>query len=230
MMNMWKYLLLLLPFSLYCSETVYCIHGFMRKPSSMHRMRKTLEENGYTVAYFGYPSREKTIQEHTDDLIKQLKQTAEEKPNEPIHFVTHSLGGIIIRCAHNHPECPLEAKQGRAVLLSPPNQGSAFGRFLGKVGAMRKLLGKKAGRQILFSPHFDYIGEFPEKKEVLVISGTCGFNPVLREKNDGKVSVSESCLSTPHHHITHFSGHSWMMYSTTIAEKAAEFLQTGRHS
>lgn len=217
-------LLILLQISLFSSETVYCIHGFMRKPSSMKKMAKSFEKRDYAVVNWGYPSRQKTVEEHTDALVKDLQVTAQTHPGEPIHFVTHSLGGIILRAAHNHPDCPDEAKKGRAVLLAPPNQGARFGKFLGKMGLFRKILGDKAGSQILLNKNFSNVGEFPEEKEVLVISGTCGFNPIVREKNDGKVGVKESCLNTPHKHMTHLSGHSWIMYSSTIVQNAIFFI------
>lgn len=211
-------------FSLSAQETVYCLHGFMRSPSCMKKMAKSFEQDGYDTACWGYPSKQKYIQEFAQDLVQDLKKTAEKHPGEPIHFVTHSLGGIIVRAAHNHPECPEEAKMGRAVLLVPPNQGSRFGQFLGKSKPLRKFLGDRAGKQLLFCDNFDFIGEFPKEKEVLVISGTFGWNPIPGEKNDGKVGVKESCLNTPHKHMTHFSGHSWIMYSDTVINCSKFFI------
>ena len=193
----------------------------------MKKMARSFEKEGYQAIRWGYPSKGKFIHEHTEDLVQDLKKTAEKHPGEPIHFVTHSLGGIIVRAVHNHPECPDEAKMGRAVLLVPPNQGSSFGRFLGKSKPMRKLLGDRAGKQLMFCDNFDFIGQFPEEKQVLVISGTCGWNPIPGEKNDGKVGVKESCLKTPHKHMTHFSGHSWIMYSDTVISCSKRFISFG---
>ncbi|NGX37093.1 MAG: hypothetical protein K1000chlam2_00243 [Chlamydiae bacterium] len=222
----WKSLIFILFFqcAVFSSETVFCLHGFMRKPASMKKIATAFKSDGYAVENWGYPSRDKTIQEHAQALVKDLNKIAKKNPGEPIHFVTHSLGGIIVRCALNHPDCPEEAKIGKAVLLAPPNQGAEFGRFLGHVAPARKALGVKAGRQILYSENFDYVGQFPETKEVLVISGTFGWNPLAKGKNDGKVGVEESCLSTPHKHMTHFSGHSWIMYSDTVIYNAVRFV------
>ncbi|MDN3506405.1 MAG: hypothetical protein P0S96_04170 [Simkaniaceae bacterium] len=196
----------------------------MRSPSCMTKMASAFDKEGYETVRWGYPSKQKYIHELADDLVQDLKKTAKERPGEPIHFVTHSLGGIIVRAAHNHPECPEEAKTGRAVLLVPPNQGSSFGRFLGKIKPMRKFLGDRAGQQLLNCQNFDFIGEFPKEKEVLVISGTYGWNPIPRERNDGKVGVKESCLNTPHKHMTHRSGHSWIMYSDTVINCSKLFI------
>jgi len=63
-----------------------------------------------------------------------------------------------------------------------------------------------------------------ESKEVLVIAGTYGFNPIVGQKNDGKLSVAETCLPTSHKHLTHFAGHSWIMYSDTVIHAAHTFI------
>ncbi len=190
----------------------------------MNNIAKAFSKADYETYSWGYPSRKCTIEEHADHLVAALNTTAKKHPDESIHFVTHSLGGIILRCALNHPNCPEEAKKGRAVLLSPPNKGSSFGRFLNKIGPIRTLVGPKAGKQILTQKNFDHLGSFPEKMYVLIISGTFGWNPLIGEKNDGKVGISESCLSTAHQHITTFSGHSWIMFSSPVIYDALKFI------
>ena len=127
-----------------------------------------------------YPSSSQTIEEHSQLLVAELQKCAQHHKGEPIHFVTHSLGGIILRAALNHPDCPEEAKIGRAVLLAPPNQGSSFARFLNRFKLMKKILGQKSGKQLLTANTFDYLGQFPEKLDVLIISGTFGYNPIIK--------------------------------------------------
>lgn len=207
-------------------ETVYCIHGFMRDAKSMNKIEKAFVDLGYNVRNWGYPSRDKIIEDHMKDLLIDLQKTAQENPGDQIHFVTHSLGGIIARGVHNLQGCPDEVKMGRAILLSPPNQGSRFAHFLAKFKFMRKLVGRNAGHQLIYYKNFDYLGQFPKEKRVLVISGTCGWNFIIGEKNDGKVGVSETRLATPHEHKTRFLGHSWMMYSSRAIRDATEFIKT----
>ncbi|NGX39373.1 MAG: hypothetical protein KR126chlam1_00699 [Chlamydiae bacterium] len=205
-------------------ESVYCLHGFMRRAASMKHMAKPFQKHGYETHLWDYPSREQTIEEHAEALVHELKKTAKRNPGKSMHFVTHSLGGIILRAAVNHPDCPEEAKNGRAVLLSPPNQGSSFGHFLNKIGPIRKYLGTKTGKQLLTTHNFDHLGQFPESMEVLVISGTFGWNPTTEGKNDGKIAVAESCLVTPHKHITVFAGHSWIMTSRSVIDTTLGFI------
>ncbi len=192
----------------------------------MQPMAYAFQREGYEAHSWGYPSRDKTIQEHAGSLVQELQVTAERNPNEPIHFVTHSLGGIIVRAALNHPDCPKEAKIGRAVLLGPPNQGSRFGGTMNNFKPVQKLFGKKAGRELLQGETFDYIGQFPNSMEVLVIAGTFGWNPFVGELNDGLVGVKESRLKTPHQQMIVFSGHAWIMYSDTIINYAVKFISS----
>ena len=62
--------------------------------------------------------------------------------------------------------------------------------------------------------------------EVLVISGTFGWNPFVGELNDGLVGVKESRLKTPHQQMIVFSGHAWIMYSDTIINYAVNFISS----
>ncbi len=89
---------------------------------------------------------------------------------------------------------------------------------------MSNILGKNAGKELLTEQTFDHLGEFPAEKNVLVISGTYGWNPLVQGTNDGKVSVFECCLNTPHEHRTHFAGHSWIMKSDTVIQYSVDFI------
>lgn len=216
--------LLVLPLHLFSQETVYCIHGFMRTSVSMKKMASAFSKKGYKVCNWGYPSREKTIEGHAEALLADLKKTAKENPGEPIHFVTHSMGGLIVRAVHNLPDCPKEVQAGKAVLLSPPNQGTKLGRALNHSHFIRTIFGHAAGKELLTSPNFDSLGQFPRDKKVLIISGTLGWNPLIGERSDGKVGVTESCLPTPHLHKLHHFNHTWIMYSNRVIHDSLDFI------
>lgn len=206
------------------AESVYCIHGFMRSSASMEPMAKAFRREGYEAHAWGYPSREMTLDQHAQTLVIELQKTAEQHPGEPIHFVTHSFGGIIVRAALNQPGCPDEAKKGRAVLLSPPNRGSHLAHTVNHLKPVRKIFGENAGKQLLESENFEAIGQFPQTMEILVISGTFGWNPLIKGLNDGVVAVKEAKLDTPHQQKTAFAGHAWIMYSDTIINYAIQFI------
>lgn len=210
------------------SGTVVLVHGFMRSKMNMSALEYSLKKDGWKVINWAYPSRKKLIEEHAEDLITQLKEIIQHNPNKPISFVTHSMGGLVVRCALNQPDCPIEAKIGRAVLIAPPNRGSIFARSLQKYKLIGWVVGEKSGQQLMTTSldGFDHIGSFPMEMPVMIIAGTAGLNPAIPEVNDGKVAVSETYLKTPHHHATCYAGHSWICYTPSVIQKTKTFLSS----
>jgi len=207
-------------------QSVVCLHGFFRSYKCLIPMSNTLRGEGLDVYLWDYQSRKKTIEQHAEDLVLLLNKIAAEKPGVPIHFVTHSLGGVIVRVAVSHPDCPEEAKCGKAVLLAPPNQGSCFARKFHNIKPVRWVFGKRSGAQLL-----DYscqemldIGKFPETVNVVVIAGAQGNRLLWKQPNDGKLSVNETLLDTPHTHITRYMSHRWIMSSRWTIHFTREFL------
>jgi hypothetical protein len=181
-------------------------------------LANSLQDEGLKVYLWGYPGRKKTIEEHADQLIKILQSIASENPGKPIHFVTHSMGGIIVRAAVNHPHCPPEAKIGKGILLAPPNRGAIMARQFQRCPIARGIFGSKSGAQLLtYSAHeMADLGEFPPSMKMMVVAGAKGSRYtkfLAREPNDGKVTVEETRLNSPHiHKILHVSHH-WIMTS-----------------
>jgi triacylglycerol esterase/lipase EstA (alpha/beta hydrolase family) len=213
-------------------KILLCIHGFMRSKSNMSLIRTSFEKKGWLVYVWSYPSRLKTIEEHGEDLLHVIEFLSKKHPAQPLCFVTHSMGGLILRKAVSHEQCPEEAKIGKAVLIAPPNQGSAYARFLNQFRFVQEVMGSYAGRQLLTTEKggFENLGQFPSSMKILVIAGICGFNPVFNERNDGKVSVGETRLSTPHEFKTVLAGHSWICHTPRTVELAKEFLEEDHES
>ena len=224
-MKKWLIIVLFTSTLFSAQETVYCIHGFMRTGKSMNVAAKALEEKGFRAKVFDYPSRERSIEEHGAVLAHHLKKTAVRNPAQPIHFYAHSMGGLVLRSALNHPDCPPEATYGKAVLLSTPSQGSQLAQTLHTFPPMRNLFGDKAGRELMREPNFEHLGPFPPTLSVLVIAGTSGFNPLLDGPNDGKVTIQETKLLTPHKHLTLPLYHSTMMHSPKAIKQALMFFK-----
>lgn len=193
----------------------------------MSKIEKAFKKNGWDASSWDYSSRDKTISEHGADLAKALAKKANEHPNEPISFVTHSMGGLVLRAALNHPDCPPEAKQGRAVLLSPPNKGALLGRKLSSLKLVQKVAGPRAGSELLTTENggFDHLGEFPLSMEVLIIGGSLLSHPILPEMSDGTVMVSEMALSTPYLLQTVDVLHSFMPSSGCVIRRTLRFLK-----
>ncbi|HSX03538.1 MAG TPA: alpha/beta hydrolase [Rhabdochlamydiaceae bacterium] len=206
-------------------DSVICIHGLFAGPWTMQYIAKHFEKDGYQVKNWGYPSLDRKIEEHAENLVRELKKIALEKPGRPMQFIAHSLGCLVLRSAVNHPECPGEAKMGKVVLLAPPNQGSSWARLLEQSTIVKKVLKEEAGKQVLTENDFKHLGEFPPSLQVLVIAGNWGINPFIQGENDGTIAVNETYLDTPHDHIVISTGHKTILMSHKALILMREFLK-----
>jgi hypothetical protein len=206
-------------------EPVVCIHGFLGAPWTMQCYAGAFEKEGVPVTNWGYPSRDKTIAAHAEDLVKELQIIASELPAHPIHFVTHSMGGLVLRAALNHPLCPEEAKVGKAVLLAPPNQGACWGRFLERFSFVKRIAKEEAGRELMTEEDFEHLGQFPASIRVLVIAGDLSLNPLIPVPNDGTVTVEETYLTTPHEHAVVHAGHKGILINNEALSLTKAFIE-----
>src|SRR5690606_10439249 len=104
-------------------------------------LEQAISKEGYEVVNLDYPSTTYPIEKLSAPTIeKALKQCNE---YEKVHFVTHSLGGIILR--HYLSVNEIEG-MGRAVMLGPPNKGSEVVDNLATVPGF-KMINGPAGLQ-----------------------------------------------------------------------------------
>lgn len=208
-------------------ESVVCLHGFMGAPWNMRFIEKKLKKDGWDAVNWGYHSRDCFIEEHGEQLALYLADLANQKPGQPIHFVAHSMGCLVLLAALNHPYCPSEAKMGKIVLIAPPFKGSYWGRWLSQFSLAKRLARDYSGQELMTQTAFDYLGNYPDSlQEVLVIAGNFGFNPILQGANDGTLIVSETVLSIPHEHQVIRRGHKTIIFSKKTYSLIKSFLNT----
>ena len=208
------------------ADCVIFLHGLARTPASMDKAAAAFEESGYEVANVGYPSRKFPIEELAPLAIGA---GLEECPaNSVIHFVTHSLGGILIRYYLEQQDIP---NLGRVLMLAPPNQGSevvdGIGRFPGY-----KAINGPAGLQLGTNEDSIPLALGPVDYEVGVIAGTRTINLFLSQylsnPDDGKVSVENTKVEGMADFITVPSSHPFIMKSPVVIEQAITFIRTGQ--
>lgn len=208
------------------ADCVIMLHGLARTPASMEKAAAAFEESGYEVANVGYPSRKFPIEELAPLAIEA---GLEECPsNSVIHFVTHSLGGILVRYYLEQKDI---SNLGRVLMLAPPNQGSEVVDGIGRIPGYKAFNGP-AGLQLGTNENSVPLALGPVSYEVGIIAGTRTINLLLSQylanPDDGKVSVENTKVEGMADFITVPSSHPFIMKSPLVIEQAISFIRTGQ--
>lgn len=210
------------------SECVVLLHGLIRSSTSMNKMQRELDEAGFVTANIDYPSRDYTVEELADMAVPEgLAECRSHDDVERIHFVTHSLGGILVRQYLSNSDIP---ELGRVVMLGPPNQGSIAADDMGDVPGFEWLNGP-AGRQLGKGDDSVPLKLGPADFEVGIIAGNRTIDPitsaVLENPDDGRVSVEDTKLEGMADFVVVEHSHAFMMRMREPIELTISFLQTG---
>jgi len=209
-------------------DCVVLLHGLMRSSTSMNVMQRELEAEGYITANIDYPSREHEVEELAGIAIeKGLAACRANEATGRIHFVTHSLGGILVRQYLSANEIP---ELGRVVMMGPPNQGSAAVDELEDVPGFDWLNGP-AGRQLGKGEDSVPLALGPAQFELGVIAGNRTIDPitssVLENPDDGRVSVEDTKLDGMADFVVVDHSHAFMMRMQATIELTIQFLRNG---
>ena len=210
------------------ADCVVLLHGLARTSGSMDKMQQALNGAGFETANISYPSREKAIAELASIAIPAgLEACRAKRDIEHIHFVTHSLGGILLR---QYLEQNGIDELGRVVMLGPPNQGSEAVAGLGGVPGFDWLNGP-AGRQLGKGDNSVPLQLGPADFELGIIAGNRTIDPitssVLENPDDGRVSVDDTRLDGMDDFVVVEHSHAFMMRMREPIELTIRFLQTG---
>ena len=216
-------------------ETVVLLHGLGRTASSLARLASAVERDGFRTVNLSYPSRTLPLETLARDwLPAQLAahSVALEAAAPRVHFVTHSMGGIVVRFWLRERGAP--PNLGRTVMLAPPNQGSEVADKLNAFPPFRWLTGAN-GRRLGTAPGSlpRMLGPWPAAAGALgVIAGDFSFNPLFSSwmpgPNDGKVSVARTHLAGERDHRVLPFSHTWLASRTATARQVRAFLHNGK--
>lgn len=206
---------------------VVLLHGLARSAGSMEKMTAALKAAGFRTCNLSYPSTTHSVPELAENFVLPKILACRNSEAEPLNFVSHSLGGIIVRyLAEAHPELPI----GRVVMLSPPNRGSEVVDKLGDFGLFRFINGP-AGEELGTGPESLPNRLGPPTFELGVITGNRTINPLLSllipGADDGKVAVERAKLEGMRDFLVLPASHPLIMRDRQAIAQTIHFLQQG---
>lgn len=191
---------------------VVLLHGLGRTRRSLARLDQVLEEAGFTTARLDYPSTRNTIQEHAAtiaDLLDHVPVPAK------LSFVSHSLGGLIIRQLLGRDSAWRSALD-RIVMIAPPNQGASLAGSLDKGGVLRGILG----------PSYVQISEgFAETLPVPDVPLAVFAGDAPGVPGDGLVAIDETRLPGASEHHVVPAVHTFVMNHPEVVRGTVSFLR-----
>ena len=199
--------------------TVILVHGLWMGSPSMALLAWRLRRAGFAVRLFHYFS----SGESPPAAARRLNRVVARCRTPVIHFVGHSLGGIVL--AHLFDR-GVTARTGRAVLLGSPMQDCTVARGMDRMGVAWAL--GAAGWQGLLDERPPWRGEVP-------LATIAGDRPVglgrlvarIDGPHDGAVAVRETTVPGAEHLILPVT-HSGLLIAREVAASTIAWLRDGQ--
>ncbi len=208
-------------------DYVILLHGLTRSSHSMNKIEESLSDHGYRVINVDYPSTEHSVEYLANNVLSDVIARCDTGSGSKINFVTHSLGGIILRYYLKHHQL---SNLGRVVMLSPPNKGSELVDNLRDSIFFKKTHGP-AGQQLGTDKESVPLNLGPVDFNLGVITGSMSFNPIasviLPGPDDGVVSVESAKVDGMTDFIVVPNSHTFIMKSKNVIMQIIHFLENG---
>ena len=213
-------------------ENVILLHGLARSSRSLEKLEAHLSSLGYRVFNIDYPSTHYSIAELAFNNLDKVVRECGRSPQNRVHFVTHSMGGIVVRyyLKFNRP-----LNLGRVVMLCPPNQGTELVDHLKESLFFRKTFGP-AAQQLGTKKESLPLELGPVDFELGIITGDRSFYPLnsalIPGPDDGIVSVDRTKVEGMDDFLLLPYSHPFILHKEAVFEQVVHFLKQGafRHS
>ncbi len=213
-------------------ECIILLHGLGRTRFSMSRLGNTLEKQGYRVVNAGYCSQCRRIEDLADTVIPKSLQQCIDYGADSIHFVTHSMGGLLLRY---YLSLHRIEKLGHTVMLAPPNHGSEVADKL-RNNVLYRIINGPAGLQLGTDANSlpAQLGTADFSLGIIIGNRHTIFDryfaSLLPKPNDGKVSAASARLQGMQDFLVTDANHTTIMNDPTVIEHIRCFLKKGAFS
>ncbi len=204
-------------------ESVIVIHGFARRARSMNQLADKIHKAGYEVRNVDYDSINQSLDNIKEDIFRKFDQYISENPDKKIHFVGHSLGGLLIRAYLDQAKVD---NLGSVILMGTPNSGTQLVNeyedkwYFSWLGPVISELGVDNSQFLkALKPLYYTVG---------VIAGSkpyTRFATSLKDPNDGMVTVESAKLEGMSDFIVIDVNHARMKRDPRVIEQVIYFLK-----
>ncbi len=168
-------------------RTVVIIHGWGVRARSMQELAYALADHGFDCYNYDYPTAQSRLEEHCNIFLAQFRKlVAALPPEEELFFLTHSMGGLILRGAMaqmSEAEC---RRISAIVMLGPPNRGSVLA-YIGELPGVEYI---NASLQDMSPDDDSFVSQNPAPTWLPPVS-------IIAGRYDGKVAIENTRLPEP---------------------------------
>lgn len=213
----------------HASAGVVLLHGIANRSWSLRKMDRVLRRSGFATLNLGYANRKKPLDELANDIHEEISVFLS-RYDGPLHFVGHSMGGLLTRVYLDKYRPP---RLGSVVMLGTPNSGSEVADFLKDLAVYRAFFGP-AGQQLTTRQEGGLLTSLPPPDYPLgIVAGSRAIDPIsstfiLPWPNDGMVSVDSTKLAGMSDHIIIKATHPGLIRRRAAIEQTITFLREGR--
>ncbi len=201
-------------------QNVILIHGLWMNGMEMYLLKRRLKAFGFQPWTFRYA----TTRLSPAETARHLNTFVEQVPAKPIHFVGHSLGGLIaLKLFEDFPY----QRPGRLVVLGTPYQGSETARRFIRLPCSRYLINRNMSELLE-----GIVPPWHGDRDLGVIAGTLNFGlgrliGGIVYAGDGTISVEETHIPQACDFINLPVSHMGLVFSKKVAAEVCHFLKHG---
>lgn len=207
---------------------VLLFHGLARLHLSMAPLARYLRNRGHSTRLVQYPSRKQDCRSLVLNQVRPLLESEMASTDQPLAFVTHSLGGLLVSLALEQLEMDRPVK---LVMLAPPLKGSELADHFNSNVLFRWFFGPVLGDLTTDAMAERLNLSLGDNVQVGVIAGCTRAHPlfhdILPRPNDGTVPVERTKMDGIDHHLVINASHPFIMWRRAVMKQVGYFLETG---